>query len=271
MKNKLIYIIGLYLIFSACERTNDSDETDILVLQAYLYQHEPVTEVSLSHTISFQSDDTIHQLLTGAEMYITWNSNDYYLVNDDDGYYYYPSDDLQILEDNTYSITATYKGTTLTSTTTVPAKPTGLTFSSKTLYFDESFSPMMPGSQDENEIEISWDNPDKEYFYVVIQNIEEDPESIELGFTPPDGGPNFRFLSQPFITDTYVIRTLMSLQQYGHHVVKVYKVNEEYAYLYENREQDSRSLSEPFTNINNGLGIFTAFSSMQDTINVLQE
>jgi hypothetical protein len=37
-------------------------------------------------------------------------------------------------------------------------------------------------------------------------------------------------------------------------------VNQEYADLYENRQQDSRNLTEPLSNVNNGLGIFTAFS-----------
>ena len=220
MKKYFNIIFSIFIVLSACETNSDKDENDILVLQAYLYQDEPVTGISLSHTISFQSNDTLYKQLRGAEIYITWNGSDYFMATDEDGYYYYPGEDLQIAEGNTYSITVNYNGITLTSSTTVPSKPTGLSFSTTTLYFDES-SPMMPGSQEENEIEITWDNPDNDYFYVVIQNIEEDPESIELGFQPPDGGPNFRFLSQPFITDRYIIRTLMSLQQYGRHVVKV--------------------------------------------------
>jgi hypothetical protein len=31
--------------------------------------------------------------------------------------------------------------------------------------------------------------------------------------------------------------------------------------LYETQEQDTRKLNEPYTNIENGLGIFTAFCS----------
>ncbi len=44
-------------------------------------------------------------------------------------------------------------------------------------------------------------------------------------------------------------------------MVRVYKVNQEYANLYRSREQDSRSLNEPLTNVQNGLGVFSAFAS----------
>jgi len=43
--------------------------------------------------------------------------------------------------------------------------------------------------------------------------------------------------------------------------VSVYRVNQEYADLYEGRRQDSRDLNEPSTNIENGLGVFSAFNS----------
>lgn len=53
----------------------------------------------------------------------------------------------------------------------------------------------------------------------------------------------------------------MSITHYGLHRVRVYRVNQEYADLYDTRQQDSRDLNEPLTNIVNGLGIFSAFNS----------
>ena len=41
----------------------------------------------------------------------------------------------------------------------------------------------------------------------------------------------------------------------------MYRVNREYADLYNNRVQDSRDLNEPPSNISGGLGIFSAFNS----------
>jgi hypothetical protein len=81
------------------------------------------------------------------------------------------------------------------------------------------------------------------------------------GFGGQGPRPNmiFRFRSEPFIGNSYIINS-RTLEKYGKHTIKIYSVNEEYANLYENRSQDSRNLSEPVTNIKNGLGIFTAFS-----------
>jgi hypothetical protein len=51
---------------------------------------------------------------------------------------------------------------------------------------------------------------------------------------------------------------MITFKQYGRHRAKIYRVNQEYADLYESREQDSRNLNEPLTNVKNGLGVFTA-------------
>ena len=76
------------------------------------------------------------------------------------------------------------------------------------------------------------------------------------------GGPrrcdNFRRVIEPTKDDFHFIN-MMDLRDLGRHVVWVYRVNEEYAQLYENRTQDSRDLNEPPSNIVGGLGVFSAF------------
>ena len=62
---------------------------------------------------------------------------------------------------------------------------------------------------------------------------------------------------------------MIHYSQYGRHKVTIYKVNEEYALLYETSEQDSRDLNEPYTNINNGLGIFSGFASQEFYFSVI--
>ncbi len=53
--------------------------------------------------------------------------------------------------------------------------------------------------------------------------------------------------------------------------VKVYQINQEYADLYENREQDSRGLNEPPSNIKNALGVFSAFNSQEAFFEVVKD
>ncbi|MDA3862202.1 MAG: hypothetical protein PF445_13365 [Melioribacteraceae bacterium] len=51
----------------------------------------------------------------------------------------------------------------------------------------------------------------------------------------------------------------------------LYRVNKEYVDLYESRDQDSRNLNEPLTNIENGLGVFSAFASDSVYFNAVKE
>jgi hypothetical protein len=277
MRNYIYCQVGMFLLFVliciGCEKGSEElSKSERLVLQAYLFQNESVSGIKLTKTISFESSDTTFENISDAEISIGWNGVSYPLEVDENGLYQYKKNDLQINSGETYTITVKYEGKILSSETKVPEKPTGLTLSGTSIAIDPNFTPFGRGSMDANDIEISWDNPDNDYFYVVIENIEENPEDIQLGFPMPGGGrPNFRFLSQPFQTNTYVLRAMMSIQQYGTHKVKVYRVNKEYAYLYENRTQDSRTLSEPYSNIENGLGIFTAFSHTDATIEVIKQ
>jgi hypothetical protein len=270
-----IIIILLFLaviIVGGCEtETKEFENDDLVVLEGYIYQNEPVTHICLSKTLSFGSTDTVFKSIYDAEVFIGWNGDQYLLNPAGDGIYQYLSNDLQILEGNTYSITVNYNNKSIQAETTVPAKPTGVHLSATTISINESLTPWEMREQGLNEIQVTWENPENDYFYVVVENTEENPESIDFGFQLPTGLANFRFLSQPFKTDTYVLRIFLSIQQYGTHVVRVYRVNQEYADLYENREQDSRSLAEPLTNVHNGLGIFTAFSYEEAIFEVVKQ
>ena len=54
---------------------------------------------------------------------------------------------------------------------------------------------------------------------------------------------------------------VISLTHYGNHRLKLYRVNDEYADLYEGLDQDSRDLNEPPSNIDGALGVFSAFAA----------
>jgi hypothetical protein len=100
--------------------------------------------------------------------------------------------------------------------------------------------------------------------------MEANPDTIETpDFFPGGGGGMLRMVSTPTADYQYRIQRF-DLSFYGRHRVKVYRVNQEYADLYESRQQDSRDLNEPLTNIRNGLGVFSAFNSTAAYFNVVQ-
>jgi hypothetical protein len=89
----------------------------------------------------------------------------------------------------------------------------------------------------------------------VIENVDANPQQIESSFpTSP-----MRIITQPTERDSLTV-SAFSLTHYGRHRATLYRVNQEYVDLYASRQQDSRDLNEPLTNIKNGLGIFTAFN-----------
>ena len=108
-------------------------------------------------------------------------------------------------------------------------------------------------------VEVSWNNEDGDYYYVLIKNIETDPEYVNENIAQLDG--QFLFITEPLITDFYAIRTRQELTQYGTYQIIVFRVNPEYAALYESSGSSTLSLEEPPSNIVNGLGIFTGVSS----------
>lgn len=84
-------------------------------------------------------------------------------------------------------------------------------------------------------------------------------------------GINFEFTTTPTQENVLSLRPLIHYTQYGTHKVTIYHVNEEYALLYETSTQDSRDLNEPYTNINNGLGIFSGFASQEVYFEVIKQ
>jgi len=61
------------------------------------------------------------------------------------------------------------------------------------------------------------------------------------------------------------------LAHYGRYNVRVYHVNQEYANLYYSHQPDSLDLNEPLTNVENGLGIFSAFASSSANFTMAQQ
>jgi hypothetical protein len=275
---KKIFLLALLIsILLSCEKLSNSNNDNQLVLNGYLYQDEKVDSIHLVKSIPLSSQDTVYEPVVGAKATITWNNQDYVLNDILNGYYSYTGDDLHIISGETYSINIDYNGLVLTSSTKVPRKTTIAPISDNIILIDtvRTFGPQQGAGNTDSELHFTWDNPDQNYFYVVIESSDTTAGSIVMGGSDnfpgfPGGGINpgvFRLRSQPFIGSSYTVNSRI-LTNYGKHVLKVYSVNQEYANLYENRTQDSRSLAEPVTNVINGLGIFTAFSYTEATFYV---
>jgi hypothetical protein len=270
-KIKSIIYLALALFTVSC--TNDSitesENQNNLVVEAFLYAGEPVTDIRLCNTISLASNDTLSPPVNDASVWLSKNGKSYQLVSDPAraGYYKYNGTDLSIEPENNFSLRIYYHGKEISATTIVPPVPKEVSISKSTLTLTSPTGfPGGPGgfgAQDTNSIYVKWSNPDSTLYYVVVENLEASPIEISSGNFP--GGMNImRRMTFPPIPSSEFVIARRNLTYYGKHRAIVYKVNQEYADLYESRNQDSRNLNEPLTNIKNGLGVFSAFAS--DTV-----
>lgn len=265
MKNKmniirLIALLPLIFISFGCEDTiTTAVDKDLVVVQGFVYADQPVNDISLSEVLPLGSLDTLAPPITGAEVFIT-NGNDKYLLIADEtraGFYYYPGSDLVISSGNDLSLEVIVDDQQLLAETTVPPKPENMVLESDTLLIPD----ITTGIRDLPDLELysttlTWDNLDNSYYYVVIENVEENPIPVDIQF----GKFATRFVSAPSISDEYRV-SFRTITHLGKHLLVLYRVNQEYVDLYESRDQDTRNLNEPLTNIENGLGVFSAFAS----------
>ncbi len=100
---------------------------------------------------------------------------------------------------------------------------------------------------------------------VVVESIDEDAELI---FDSDDAHPPRSFRNVPVQGDEQELSP-RSFTYFGRHRVVLYRLNPEYAALYEDLENSSLGLTPPPSNIQNGLGIFTGINADTLYINVI--
>ena len=116
-------------------------------------------------------------------------------------------------------------------------------------------------------VKLTWTNGDNSYYMVVIENMETAPIAInDYGDKLP---PGRFFRNAPTQTNQYEIQS-MQFQYYGRHRLILYHLNADYAALYNDTGNSSQNLTNPTTNIENGLGIFTGINADTLLLNVIK-
>jgi len=259
-------IVAVFAALLGCDSASPLlPENELIVVRAYLYAGESVTDVQLTSTFALTSDDTTGRPINDAKASLEKAGKVYQLTasRGDSGYYHYADNDLLVRVGDRFKISVEHNGQIATGETIIPSPPRNLTISSSEFPIDTS-TPF-----DTSSLTITWEGEDTFYF-VVVENLETSLTPINQ--TPFPGVPiQFRsFRSRPTRESYYRIQRF-DLTYYGEHRAKVYKVNREYANLYAFGLQDSRHLNEPATNIKNGLGVFAGFSSQEVKFRVVKQ
>lgn len=266
IKKIAISIFILALAAACSDEGLDPAETNEVIIEGYLFAGASIDSLKVSQLIPFITDEDESYEITDANVNIRWAGNSFKLTpsQKNPGNYFYEDTDLRIVEGETYELNVEYFDKLVTASTTVPVRPVDLEVSMDTLEIEpiDDFQDIFNQAEAEA-LEIYWSNDVADYYYVLLENIEADPEDINTLDFDGFGDRNFSFVTEPTNLDVYNVN-VFSLTQYGTYRAVVFHVSQEYVDLYETAEQDSRNLTEPLSNIENGLGIFTSFSS--DTI-----
>jgi len=275
--NKYISAIGLLIVLITTACTEDNPfvpESDLVVIRGYLYANEPVTEIQLASTVGLGSEDSVGPPISDADVKLIKDGNTYQLepTPGREGYYHYPGTDLSVNTGDNFRIEVIYYGKLAYAETVVPPAPVGVEITTTELVVQEfsmgGFGFRRPFMlEDTTAMRVTWLNEDNSSYYVTLENVEINPQPIETGL--PFVRPG-RIISIPITGAEYII-SLINVTHYGRHRAKVYRVNQEYVDLYGSRQQDTRDLNEPLTNVINGLGVFTAFNSDSAFFDVVHE
>jgi len=236
------------------------------VVEAYLYVNKEVGNVHLSSMISFGADSLGGESITDARVVLEGEADSWVLFHDDSipGRYYMEEQPAMVPGD-TFHLTIELEEEILNAATVIPEAPPAVSMSSHSIWIPkvDDMREFM-GVEMPDPVELTWDNPEAKYYFLHIQNIESYPISImpdpPANRPAPPGRFVFQMITEPTNNNYYLI-DLRQMEYFGTHRIIFTSVNEEYVYLYNSLNQDTRELNEPFSNVENGLGIFTAFNS----------
>lgn len=248
-------VSALFVFFSSCTEEDALAPDPLPVVESYLTPGQPV-KVQITKEILYGKTDTLIPL-EGLTVQISHNGQSWPLVETAAGQYGTTS--LQIAAGETYRLSFTYSGQEITATTEVPAFPGTVTASGTSLTVPQLGSGT--GVDIPDPIQYNWDNPDQEYHLLVVRNMEADPQPITFNIgddviEKPE--PVFRI--PPHRGNSQQL-SLGRFSYYGRHAVILYRIQPEYAALYEDNGNNSGNLVAPPTNISNGLGIFTGVNA----------
>lgn len=270
----LIFFTLLVFCLASCTKVEELDFESNFVVEAFLFGSEPIENIKLKTTYPLEATEDISAPINDATVQLLKNGNIYQLQSSgDEGFYHYTGNDLNVSSGDVFQLEVNYNNRVATAQTIIPSPPTNVAINENTVTIPrvglnpaglQSLREVLQGLL----INVTWDNPNEDWYYIVVENIEQNDDPI---FPPQveEALQNFRFVSDPTQSNTQIVIGA-GLRHYGTHKVTVYHVNQEYADLFENRTQDSRDLNEPPSNIENALGIFTGFDSQSVFFEVVE-
>jgi Domain of unknown function (DUF4249) len=264
---KAILLSSIIILMVSCEKiTLETADTNVPVVEGYIHPGKDVS-VLIKKQLLYNSDDTTTQYLDSLDVTLCDGVNTFMLENVSTGVY--EDSSITIVENKEYTLEFAYNGKIVTADTETPAKPAD--FSASACIIEVfSFDNFDPGSGTMPEIPdpvtLSFSNPDDEYHMIIVECTETDPTLINSSTDMPTRA----FRSQPGQGASYSLDSRQFIY-YGTHRLILFRLNTEYAALYEQIGTSSLDIQAPPSNVINGLGIFTGINSDTLQIEVVEQ
>lgn len=262
-RNTKLYRVAILLMTTcliwSCKKENaELADYSRPVVQAYLL---PGTALQVKVYYQKYLDDTIaHGFpVKGLQLKVSDGVTEVTLTEIADGVYKY-ADSTFIKDKGTYTLRFNYLEKTITAETTMPDKPVGFTATAST----QKVPVFSFGTEQEefNPVTFKWNNPDGGYYLLLMKNIDYYPTRINARDTRAYTD------SETILGQVSTFQTQQMLFNFlGNYKIKLYRINKEYIDALNSGSSTSLNLTNPSTNVQNGLGIFTAMQV--DTLDLL--
>lgn len=243
------------------EDATNNDVTDVAVVQSYIEPNNPI-RVKLTKMLPFvEGGNTGVQTIDDAQVFIEHNGTSFLLspIANKHGQYECLDNNLQIIASETYKLSFDYNDYTVMAITSIPTKPENTSLSTSVYYIDPNATG--PGSSAPDPMLVNWSNPDNEYHLVVVEYLESTYSPINANLDPALYDQFRKVSTDPINDNSTNLTTRQHLLFFGNYRIIIYKINEEYVNLYENISQSTLNMTEPTTNVENGVGIFSGMNS----------
>lgn len=249
----ITFAIFICIAGASCTKENDTVPDPLAVVESYLAPGKPIT-VNVTREILYGSTDTLMPV-SGLQVQVIHSGQVEMLSETMPGKY--ESLHANVVSGDTYRLSFLYNGREISAETKVPPSPGLVTATATQMVVPQ----IGPGMQIPDPIVFRWQNPEQAYHLMVVKNIETNPQPITFNLGDKiieKPAPVFRL---PPIKAGQQQLALGRFSYYGRHAVILYRIQPEYAALYEDNSNHSGSIVTAASNIENGLGIFTAVNA----------
>ncbi len=265
------YVLIALIALAACTNEGDSYlDLGTPVVEGYLFVDSDFDHFRLTKAIPYTDDGTGElETIDNADVKLMVDGTEYFLTPTGDtlGSYILLEENISVTPGMQAAFEFEMNGNLVSATTTIPEKVQNVSVSPAYISLEKIEEGDFGFSENEETIEVSWENNDSSYFYVKMECMENDPVFVNYRMEEMmEENDDFDIVeiksqvSRPERTDIFNLRS-RQISFFGTYRIVVYHINDEYANLFEQLDNSSNSITEPQTNIINGKGIFTGVAT----------